>query len=423
VRQNFAKLCRAVGNLNGVITLGFVFLTDIAGIGSNVLRVALFSSFLGLLSACGGSGSTPPVVDDTPTVPNVNAPVDGVSETDPVIDDNSVNINDDNGSRDELNNSDESNNSDNSNSDDPNSLADTPDSQNNNVEDDQATTPENNTPTESSIEPPANDGGINAPTSGFSDPDSIEPNRVLAPLPSPSLTPAPGPESEPIRASGPVSTVSQFFLVRNPTGDPEDTSTLITEEEFAAGPLPPVIQIPDHVDTTTNQAPYFDNLTDVEVFAGQTLNLRLRPLDNDGGIPGLFPHDVPAGAQYVDNFDGSRSLIWSPLQPDVGIREFIITATDPVEPYYRTVRTVRIKVSMPSDTSSIVNLPPVVNLIRPATVRVNDPVVLYIKADDQNGTVPALEVINPPPGATIIPHFDDPKFTIVRFVPARCAFT
>jgi len=82
-----------------------------------------------------------------------------------------------------------------------------------------------------------------------------------------------------------------------------------------------------------------------------------------------------------------------------------------------TVRKVRIKVSLPSDTSTIVNLPPVVNLIRPATVRVNDPVVLYIKADDQNGTVPTLEVVNPPPGATITPHFTDPKFTILRFVP------
>jgi len=144
----------------------------------------------------------------------------------------------------------------------------------------------------------------------------------------------------------------------------------------------------------------------------------LKPLDPDGGIPGLFPRDVPSGAQYVDNFNGTRSLIWSPLEPDVGIREFTITATDPLEPFYRTERTVRIKVSLPSDPSTIVNLPPVVNLIRPATVRVNDPVVLYIKADDQNGSVPTLEIVNPPPGSTITPHFDDPKFTILRFTPS-----
>jgi len=371
--------------------------TDVAGFGSNVVRIALFSSVLWLVAACGGSGgSQPPVADDTPQAPGINTPDENTNEPEPISNDDPDSNNDDgdqngDGQADNPNNSDD--------------------------QDGQPAAPEDNTPTEGSIEPPANDGGINRPTTDFSDPNTITPNRVLAPLPTPSLTPAPGPDSEPIRASGPVSTVSQFFLVRNPTRDLEDTSTLISEAEFAAGPLPAVIQTPDHVDPSTNEAPYFDNLNDVEVFAGQTLNLRLRPLDNDGGVPGLFPHDVPPGAQYVDNFDGSRSLIWSPLQPDVGIREFIITATDPIEPFYRTVRTVRIKVSMPSDPSTIINLPPVVNLIRPATVRVNDPVVLYIKADDQNGTVPVLEVVNPPAGATIIPHFDDPKFTILRFVP------
>ncbi len=256
---------------------------------------------------------------------------------------------------------------------------------------------------------------VDSPSTGGS--TTIRANRVLAPLPSPSLTPAPGSDSEPVRSTGPVSTVDEFFLVRNPAGELIDTYDIITDEEFAAGPLPAVIETPASVDPATNAPPYFDNLNDVEVFAGQQLTLLLRPLDPDGGVPGLFPYDVPTGAQYVDNFDGTRSLIWSPLQPDVGIREFTITATDPLEPYYRTVRTVRIKVSMPSDPSTIVNLAPVVNLIRPATVRVNDPVVLYIKADDQNGTVPVLEIVNPPPGATITPHYDDPKFTILRFIP------
>ena len=150
---------------------------------------------------------------------------------------------------------------------------------------------------------------------------------------------------------------------------------------------------------------------------GGSASLVLMPKDPDGGIPGLFPYAIPNGAQYVDNFNGSRSLIWRPLQPEVGIHEFKITATDPLEPFYRTVRTIRIKVSMPSDPSTIVNLPPVVNFIKDTTVRVNDPVVMYIKVDDQNATIPTLEIVNPPPGATITPHYHDPKFTILRFTP------
>jgi endo-1,4-beta-xylanase len=159
------------------------------------------------------------------------------------------------------------------------------------------------------------------------------------------------------------------------------------------------------------------DLSDVEVFARQELNLVLKPKDPDGGVPGLFLYAIPSGAHYIDNFDGSRSLVWRPLQREVGIHEFKITATDSVEPYYRTARTVRIKVSMPSDPSTIVNLPPVVNLIRDTTVRVNDPVVLCIKVDDQNATIPTLEIVNPPAGATITPHFNDPKYTILRFTP------
>lgn len=266
------------------------------------------------------------------------------------------------------------------------------------------------------------DEGSSTGGNGDNDQDSdadapVEADRVLAPLPDPPLTPAPGEDSEPVRALGPITNVSEFFVVRNPTRDLEDDYGVLTDEDFEAGPLPAVHHIPDHVDTSSNSLPWFDNLNDVEVFAGEELNVVFRPVDDDGGIPGLFPNAIPAGARYVDNFNGTRSLIWTPLQPDVGIREFTITATDPVEPYYRTERTIRIRIKMPADTSSIVNLPPVVNEIRPHTVRVNDPVTLYIKVSDPNGTIPDLEVGNPPAGATLTPHYSDPAITIMRFIP------
>lgn len=246
----------------------------------------------------------------------------------------------------------------------------------------------------------------------------ITPDRVLSALPTPSLTPPPGPDSEPVRSTGPVTTVSEFFVVRDPVRDLEDDFGTLTEADFAAGPLPAITHIPDDVDISNNSAPYFDNLNDVEVFAGEELNVVLRPLDADGGIPGLFhPNALPLGARYVDNLNGTRSLIWRPLQPQVGIQEFTIIATDPVEPYYRTERTIRIKVKMPSDPKSIINLPPVVNEIRPHTVRVNDPVTLYIKVSDANGTIPELDIANPPAGATIVPHHSQPDVTILRFIP------
>lgn len=262
-----------------------------------------------------------------------------------------------------------------------------------------------------------NDDGTTDSGNGGTVSADITPDRELSPLPVPPLTPAPGEDSEPVRTVGPITNVSEFFVVRNPTRDLDDNFGVLTDADFAAGPLPPVYHIPDHVDTSSNAIPYFDDLNDVEVFAGEELTVIFRPLDEDGGIPGLFPNAIPAGARYVDNFNGTRSLIWRPLQPQVGIQEFTITATDPVEPYYRTERTIRIKVKMPSDPSSIVNLPPVVNEIRPRTVRANDLVTLYIKVSDPNGTIPTLEIANPPANATVVPHYSEDAISILRFTP------
>jgi endo-1,4-beta-xylanase len=240
----------------------------------------------------------------------------------------------------------------------------------------------------------------------------------LSVLPQPPLTPAPDNSSEPQRINEPVSTVTEFFLVRDPPGDYEDVDpTALTDEDFAAGPLPPVIFTPESVDPASNQPPRFVDLEDQVVLAGSTMELLLKPVDPDGGFAGMFPGTLPVGSNYIDNFDGTRTLRWRPLQPDVGITEFTITAVDPVVPMYRTERTIRIKVELPADTSTIVNLPPTINGVRPHTVRVNDPVVIEIKGADANGTIPDLEVSNLPAGATFIAHYNEPAIRVLRFIP------
>ncbi|MGQ7844583.1 endo-1,4-beta-xylanase [Granulosicoccus sp. 3-233] len=364
--------------------------TSLLTTGNRRLRIGLLSITLALLAACSSSGTdNAGPADDSP--PSQGGGQDTGQDTGATDNDTAGQDNDDSGNG-----------------------GDNPDDGGNG----------GTTGTETGSDTGADNGNDNNIGNGTTDSGDGNPvssditaGRVLGPLPNPPLTAAPGADSEPVRATGPITNVSEFFVVRNPTRDLDDDFGVLTDADFAAGPLPAVHHIPDHVDISTNALPYFDNLTDVEVFAGDELTVVFRPLDDDGGIPGLFPNAIPAGARYVDNFNGTRSLIWRPLQPQVGIQEFTITATDPVEPYYRTERTIRIKVKMPSDPSGIINLPPVVNEIWPRTVRVNDFVTLYIKVSDPNGTIPSLEIANPPAGATIVPHYSDEDISILRFTP------
>lgn len=245
--------------------------------------------------------------------------------------------------------------------------------------------------------------------------NAIDPS--LEPLPSPPLTAAPDADDEPRRVTTPTTTVTRFFLVQDPAVDIKDPADQLTNADFEAGPLPARTYWPAGLDIGDNQPPYFAGLDDQQVYAGETLDVVLRPVDPDGGLPGMFPNALPVGARYIDNLNGTRTLRWRPLQPDVGILEFTITAVDPEEPGLRTERTIRIKVDMPSDPSGIVNLPPGINMVRPHTVRVNDPVVIEIKGTDPNGTVPKLEIPNQPPGATLVPHYRYPGISVLQFRP------
>ena len=51
------------------------------------------------------------------------------------------------------------------------------------------------------------------------------------------------------------------------------------------------------------------------------------------------------------------------------------------------------------------------------TVQVNDPVVIELQGNDPNGTVPILEVLNQPAGATLVPHHSTPNISVLRFIP------
>lgn len=230
----------------------------------------------------------------------------------------------------------------------------------------------------------------------------------LAELPNPPLSEPPSENDEPIAEDANLSSISEFQVVRDPGPRiPVVLAPTLTQADFDAGPLPAVVITPSDVDPNTNAPPFFENLTDVEAVAGEQLEIIYKPVDPDGDVPGMFPEELPPGASFDDNFDGSKTYRWQPLQNNVGINEFTVTAIDPLNSQYRTVRTIRIKVELPEDLSTIPNVAPTLEEFPLHTVRENDLIVLELKGIDLNGTTPSLELVSELPNASFVQH---PRF-------------
>lgn len=229
----------------------------------------------------------------------------------------------------------------------------------------------------------------------------------------------PGPDDAPIAELAAFNNAVGFNVVREPGPrlPVEDGAAEITEADFLAGLPEAVIQVPEGLDPATNQAPFFDGLENIEIVAGQLLEVVFRPQDAEGELPGMFPEKLPQGGALVDNFDGSKTFQFRPLQNDVGFLRFTVTALDPANQAYRTSQSILIKIVLPEDLSTIPNVPPMLDEVIPHTVRVNDPVVFQLKGIDLNGTVPTLEVPNLPVGGSFLQHPRFEEIYVLKFVP------
>jgi len=257
-----------------------------------------------------------------------------------------------------------------------------------------------------SVDPgPGGDDGSGAPV-------------VLAPLPNPPLTESPSTDDEPVPFDAVFHTVTGYPLVRD-TGPriEADIVSVLTETDFAAGLPAPEITVPVGVDPVSNEAPFFDGLANVRVEAGQLLEIRYVPRDPEGGLPGMFEQRLPEGATFDDNFDGSKTLRWQTYQADVGITEFVVVAIDPEERAYRSEQPVLIAVDPPSDPASIPNIAPSIEPVATYTVRAGDPVSVFIIGTDRNGTMPSIELVDPPAGAILTPDPRTPAWQILQAVP------
>ena len=252
------------------------------------------------------------------------------------------------------------------------------------------------------------------------DADIASDERItLEPLPNPPLTEAPAANDEPIPLAQEFHTITDFPLVGEPSPRVPGISKVLgfTEADFAAGLPAAVITVPDGVDPALNSAPFFAGLDNVRVNAGELVEIRYAPQDPDGGLPGQFPQELPPGATFDDNFDGTRTLRWQTFQADVGITAFTAVAIDPAVSSYRSSQTLFIAVDESIDPTNVPNVAPSIQPVDDYTVRVGDPVVILLDARDRNGTVPTIELPNPPPGATLTADERDEGLSWLRLVP------
>ncbi len=171
------------------------------------------------------------------------------------------------------------------------------------------------------------------------------------------------------------------------------------------------ISLPDN----SNQAPVFEGFTDQLIRAGQQWSLIIKPVDDDGTVPGLLPGQLPAGMTNVDNFNGTRTIAWQPLQPAQGFHTIEMTAIDSADPSLRTLETITLTVILPDDLSTIPNPAPTIDAVDDYVIRAGDEVALRVKAVDANGTVPFLRVNNPPEGSTFDVHPEEERSRLLRF--------
>ncbi len=233
-----------------------------------------------------------------------------------------------------------------------------------------------------------------------------------------SLTAGPGADDQPIAEAPAFNTASGFVVVREPGPRlPVEATVEYTDADFDAGLPAIVLQVPDGFDTTTNLPPNFDNLQNVSVMAGELVEVVYRPVDPEGELPGMFPEELLQGSSFDDNFDGTKTFRWRPLQMDVGINAFTVTALDPANDSYRASQTIFIKVELPDDPSTIPNVAPMLDEFRPHTVRVNDPVVIELKGIDLNGDTPILEIPDLPVGGSFNQHPRFAEIYVLKFVP------
>lgn len=93
-----------------------------------------------------------------------------------------------------------------------------------------------------------------------------------------------------------------------------------------------------------NFEPRINGIRNPLIRAGDTLNLKVQPVDPDFNVPALQILNPPLGSTFPDNGDGTRTLVWPTTDQDLGQTSLEFLATDAVDSGLTAERAVTVKV-------------------------------------------------------------------------------
>jgi hypothetical protein len=145
-----------------------------------------------------------------------------------------------------------------------------------------------------------------------------------------------------------------------------------------------------------NNPPVLDPIGAQVVNEGDNLNFGVKASDPDGTTPSLTAENLPTGASFTDNGDGSGTFDWTPTFDQAGVYNVLFIASDGELADSELVEI----------TVNNVNRPPVLDPIGAQAVNEGDNLNFGVTASDPDGTTPSLTAENLPTGASFTDNGD-----------------
>nr|MBX2825587.1 hypothetical protein [Gammaproteobacteria bacterium] len=220
---------------------------------------------------------------------------------------------------------------------------------------------------------------------------TIQPQPETVPESQPEPQPEPQPESQP--ESKP-----------EPTMDTDTQTDLDTESDESVAPL--FVEDAQAL-SSDNLAPVIAPLDSRQIQVGRRFRMLVLPIDPEGIVPALNVEGLPATASFADNLNGTRTLLWEPVESDIGTVELVFRATDARDPALVGSASVTLEV-VAADAMSMggeifvvsSNQSPFFRPLPAQQVAQGQQLSFDVVPVDPEGIAPILHVRNAPDGAT-----------------------